>query len=150
MSAIRMAGEDDIRAIEPLMAAFNRAEGIAWHPPTMVPALRRLLREPRLGLVLLTHDAHAGAAIGYALATFGFDLEFAGVDAFLTELYVTPDQRGHGVGSRLLLAMLDVLRARGAGAVHLMVRPENETARALYERAGFETVPRIMMTHLLT
>jgi hypothetical protein len=34
------------------------------------------------------------------------------------------------------------VHAAGAGAVHLLVRPNNQPARSLYERAGFEAAPR--------
>ena len=42
------------------------------------------------------------------------------------------------------------MRAAGAGALHLLVRPENRSARRLYERAGFLRVPRLMMTKAFT
>lgn len=136
----------DEEAILPLMEAFNRAEGIAWRPVPMGAALRRLLGEPGLGLVLLARDGTSRAAAGYCLATFGFDIEFAGPDAFITEIFVTPACRNRGWGGALLDAAIDRLRRGGARAVHLMVRPENRRARALYEKRGFVTAPRIMMT----
>jgi ribosomal protein S18 acetylase RimI-like enzyme len=136
-------------AILPLMVEFNRVEGIAWKPEPMTAALRRLLREPELGLALVARDAASPALAGYAIATFGYDLEFAGRDAFVTELFVSPPFRQNGVGRRLVEATAGALRERGARAVHLMVRPENERARALYARLGFTLSPRILMTREL-
>ena len=60
---------------------FNQDEGITWKPDTMIPALRQLLNEPATGLVLLARDPLSGAAAGYGIVTFGFDIEYSGRDA---------------------------------------------------------------------
>lgn len=143
------AGLEHEAGIVPLMAAFNEAEAIPWRPGTMVPALRRLLSEPALGLGVVAQDPSTAALFGYALGTFGYDLEFAGADAFVTELYVEPAFRGRGVGRALLEGVVEEITRAGANAVHLMVRPENRSARALYERSGFRDVPRLLMTRPL-
>ncbi len=135
--------------IVPLMIAFNAAEHITWQPPTMIPALRDLLRRPELGLVLLARDRRSGACIGYAVATHGYDIEFSGPDAFIAELFVTGAMRGRGVGRQLLDSTVRALRARGTRAVHLMVRPENKSARALYDESGFQVIPRLLLTKRL-
>lgn len=131
------------------MAAFNADEGITWKPDTMIPALRQLLNEPATGLVLLARDPRSGAAAGYGIVTFGFDIEHSGRDAFITELFIESSYRGRGGGRQLLDALLSTLRARGINAVHLMVRPENTPARALYESREFRVVPRQLMTKRL-
>jgi ribosomal protein S18 acetylase RimI-like enzyme len=144
--AIALARIEDAPAIVPWMAAFNEAERIPWRPELMVPALHRVLNEENLGLVLVARAGEGQAVVGYSVATFGYDLEFAGRDAFVTELFVKPEARRRGLGRRLLEATLEQLRQRGANTVHLMVRPDNQRARALYERLGFEVSPRVMMT----
>lgn len=53
---------------------------------------------------------------------------------------VAPAGRGTGLGSRLLTALLDAARERGAGAVLLEVRSDNAAAIALYSRHGFERI----------
>jgi len=140
------AGLEDVPAIAPLMAAFNQNEAIPWRPDTMVPALRHLLSEPALGVLVVARDTATAELVGYALGTFGYDLEFAGADAFVTELYVAPACRRHGVGRALLDAIVKEIAEAGANAAHLMVRPENQSARALYARSGFREVPRLVMT----
>ncbi len=139
----------DERALVALMSAFNKAEGIAWQPGPMGDALRRLLAQPALGIVLLARERASGESAGYALATFGYDIEYGGLDAFVTELFVAPGYRCRGLGRFLLEAIISQVRQHGANAVHLMVRPDNTHARALYERLGFETAPRLMMTKRL-
>lgn len=143
---IRPARLADVAALLPLMAPFNESEGIPWRPRLVTRALRRLLREPPLGSVLVAARARRPRLVGYAVATFNYDLEFGGLDAFVTELFVHPDARQRGIGRRLLAAMVAHLRTEGALAVHLLVRPDNLAARLLYESAGFAEVPRVMMT----
>lgn len=135
--------------ILPLMIAFNVAEHIIWQPETMVPALRDLLQRPALGQVLLARDHVSRACIGYCVATHGYDIEFSGADAFITELFVDQGFRGQGVGRELLRATVRALRDRGTRAVHLQVRPENQSARSLYDQNGFQVIPRLLMTKSL-
>lgn len=146
---IRPARLGDAKALLALMAPFNRSEGIAWRPARVSVALRRLLREPRLGVVLVAEERSSDTILGYVVATYSYDLEFAGPDAFVTELFVRPDARGRGTGRRLLEAVERRVRSRGAAALHLLVRPENRGARRLYERSGFARVPRLMLTKVL-
>jgi ribosomal protein S18 acetylase RimI-like enzyme len=87
-----------------------------------------------------------GAVAGYAIVTWGYDLEFAGRDSFLTELYVVPAQRRRGFGRHGLAAAEALARANGAHAMHLQVRDDNARARALYEASGFVAPPRRLMT----
>jgi ribosomal protein S18 acetylase RimI-like enzyme len=82
------------------------------------------------------------------MVTFGYDLEFAGRDAFLTELWVDPPARGSGAGGAALALLDPELRALGVHALHLLVRPDNPALR-LYRRSGFVASPRITMTRRL-
>lgn len=57
-------------------------------------------------------------------------------------LFVAPEARGRGVGTRLLLAVAERARAEGRREVRLDVVDGNR-ARGLYEREGFRAVGRI-------
>jgi GNAT superfamily N-acetyltransferase len=54
----------------------------------------------------------------------------------VASLYVLPERRGGGIGSALLSAGLDELRAHGVHAT-LWVFTDNHPARAFYTRFGF-------------
>jgi len=60
--------------------------------------------------------------------------------ARIVSLAVDPDWRRCGVGTQLLFAGLQRLRALGRSFVRLEVRPDNLTARHLYQTAGFREV----------
>ena len=60
---------------------------------------------------LLEPDSHFGRAwilcaegrdVGYVVAAFGYSLEHRGRDAFVDELWVEPQWRGHGFGEAAL------------------------------------------------
>jgi GNAT superfamily N-acetyltransferase len=106
---LRDAREEDTDLLLLMMEDFNRVEEIAWDEVRMRPALMQLLSDPSLGRVVIAEGDHG--ATGYAVVTWGFDLEFAGRDAFLTELYVRPTFRRRGEARRLLERVEAIARA---------------------------------------
>jgi ribosomal protein S18 acetylase RimI-like enzyme len=54
-------------------------------------------------------------------------------------LAVSPAHQRRGLGRRLLLAVIEAARARGARRLTLHVLASNRDARRLYETLGFET-----------
>ncbi|HEX5467275.1 MAG TPA: ribosomal protein S18-alanine N-acetyltransferase [Candidatus Limnocylindrales bacterium] len=61
-------------------------------------------------------------------------------EAHVTTFAVLPGWRRLGIGSRLLLAILDLAKEIGAAVATLEVRLSNQGARRLYERFGFRPV----------
>lgn len=143
---LRLATPADAGALLPRVRALNAHEGIAIGEAELAAALQRLLADAALGGAWLVERDRA--AIGYAIVTFGYDLEFGGRDAYLTELWIDEPERARGAATAALAALPDELRARGVRALHLQVRPDNP-ARRLYERVGFVASPRVVMTKRL-
>lgn len=56
----------------------------------------------------------------------------------IEDLFVNPDYRSRGVGSRLLDAVENLVRQQGYSRVGLDVGVENVRARSLYERRGYQ------------
>jgi ribosomal protein S18 acetylase RimI-like enzyme len=147
-TALRLARATDGKQLLQMMADFSLGEGIAPDLRRLRTALGRLLRETELGRVWLILEA--GEVVGYAVLTFGYDLEFMGRDAFLTELYVRKELRGRGIGRRALALVERQAVRLQARAVHLMVRAENIRAFTLYASAGYEAPRRVMLSRLIT
>jgi ribosomal protein S18 acetylase RimI-like enzyme len=61
-----------------------------------------------------------------------------GTKAWIEDVVVDAEARGHGLGELLNRAALDEARARGAKDVSLTSRPSREAANRLYRRIGFE------------
>lgn len=146
MFSIRRAAPSDLALVLPRTRALNDHEGIAISDAHLEAALRTLLADATLGAVWLVQKS--GAVVGYAIVTFGYDLEFAGRDAWLTELWIDDAARSSGAGGAAL-ALLEVdLKSLDVKALHLQVRAENPAMR-LYQRAGFTAVPRTIMSRRL-
>jgi ribosomal protein S18 acetylase RimI-like enzyme len=61
-----------------------------------------------------------------------------GTKAWIEDVVVDAEARGHGVGELLNRVALDEARARGAKNVSLTSRPSRDAANRLYRRIGFE------------
>lgn len=131
----------------PLVEAFQDYERIPFERDAVRVGLARLLADARLGQVLLAEED--GVAVGYAILTYGYDLEFAGMDGYLTDIFLTDAARGRGLGHWLLNEAERAARAAGVVALHLLVAPHNQRAHHIYHRAGFQVSPRLFLTKLL-
>ena len=61
-------------------------------------------------------------------------------EAHVTTFAVLPAWRRHGIGARLMLALMELAREVGASVATLEVRLSNVAARNLYQRFGFRPV----------
>jgi ribosomal protein S18 acetylase RimI-like enzyme len=95
---------------------FNRCD--AFHAPASFVAFEK----------------GSGSPVGVVLASFiGADV------AHITELCVTPEARGAGLGYELLRRSASALGDAGAKRISVIVTAANEGAVRLYERCGFRT-----------
>jgi ribosomal protein S18 acetylase RimI-like enzyme len=146
MVSLRPATVSDLPTVFPRTRALNDHEGIEISDERLRAGLEKLLGNPGFGGVwLVTRD---GETIGYAIVTYGYDLEFGGREGWLTELWIDVDQRGAGAGAAVITALEAELKLRDVQAMHLQVRRENPAFR-LYERMGFVASPRTIMTRRL-
>ena len=142
MSGVRAADAEDLAPLLGMMEEFNRVERIEFRREATGPALARLIDDGALGRVLVLTDASQRDLAGYAVLSWGYDLEVGGRDAFLTEIFVRPEHRRRGWARLLLDELARLARQEGAGAIHLGVYPDNEPALQLYKSAGFQKIPR--------
>lgn len=134
-AALHLAGPDDLTALLPLVAAYHEFEGIASDTDHRESALAPLLEGSPLGCVYLIGPRRA--PVGYIVITFGWSMEFGGMEGFIDEFFVRQSVRGRGVGSEVLAGLLPQLDAAGLRALHLEARAGDERLRKLYARAGF-------------
>jgi len=76
----------------------------------------------------------AGVIVGFG------GVMVVGDEAHVTNLLVTPDARGRGIGRGLMLGLIEAAVESGARHLTLEVRSKNEAARALYARFGLAPV----------
>jgi diamine N-acetyltransferase len=83
--------------------------------------------------------------VGYVLFTFGFDIEFGGRFAVITDLYLQPGWRGKGLGAETLRFVAAECQSLGVRALQLEVEQDNVAAQALYRKFGFRQLTRLAM-----
>ena len=142
-AALTLAGGDDLDRVAALVAAFHAEAGITQADADRRAALQPLLEGSPHGCVYLIGPARA--PMGYVIITFGWSVEFGGLDGFVDELYLRPAVRRRGIATEALLALGQRLGAAGMKGLHLEVDRDNESAQALYRRSGFAPRPRYML-----
>jgi ribosomal-protein-alanine N-acetyltransferase len=120
----RMREEDIPRVVQIERASFPTP----WPPD----AYRREIRENRSACYLVARRGEE--IVGYA--GMWVILE----EAHITTIAVDPQWRGQKIGERLLVALIDAARERGAKWVTLEVRKSNHIAQRLYRKYGFREV----------
>lgn len=75
-----------------------------------------------------------GTLVGYIGALAVLD------EADITGVAVLPTLRRKGLADLLLAALIEEMKAKGIGVIHLEVREGNEAAKALYRKHGFMPV----------
>ena len=71
-----------------------------------------------------------------------------GLEAEVAELYVRAEDRGRGVGHRLMAEAMEVLRRRGVTFACVWTRGNNPAALAAYRAAGFAPTEQTVLTWL--
>ena len=113
-----------------------------------VPGARRFLgnivQYPGCGIFfrqgsMVAFDARAGWVAGMVLASM-----VAPENGHITQLCVTPQAQGSGLGRELLHRSMDALYRHGAKRVSLTVTAANHTAVELYRSAGFHEMRRFL------
>jgi len=135
MSAlVRYACLDDLDTLAPLFAAYR----VFYEQPHEVAAARHFLHE-RLALqesVLLLAELD-GQAAGFIQLYPSFCSIAAARIWILSDLYVTPKARQHGVARLLMDKARDHAIATGAIRLELSTAHGNTRAQALYESLGY-------------
>ena len=123
------------RVDDELVDAFERLipQLSSSSPAPSAEQLRELVSNPDTVLLLARVD---GLILGSL--TLVFYRIPTGLKAWIEDVVVDGEARGHGVGAELNLAALVEAKARGAKDVSLTSRPSREAANRLYRRIGFQ------------
>ncbi len=146
-NVLRVAHAEEADAVLRWIRRYYEHDGLDFDEAKAAPAVHRLLSDPAVGRVwFITKE---GRDFGYAVATFGFDVEFGGTLLTLTDLYLVPEARGRGLGSTALAELAEQARGLGARVLAFEVLRKNTQAQRFYQRAGFRALDRLPMFRLL-
>lgn len=136
MTKLTLATLEDMERVLPLVAAFHAEEGIAQDDAFRRAALLPLLEGTPHGCVYLAGPRRA--PIGYVIITFGWSIEFGGMDGFIDEIFIRPGVRGRGIATDILTSLPKRLSEAGMKALHLEVSRSNQAAQRVYQKLRFE------------
>jgi diamine N-acetyltransferase len=142
--SFRTATPADAVLLASLVRKYYEFDGIRYAPHEVEPGLDILLADPSLGQAWLV--LNGSQPVGYVIFTHGFDIEFGGRLALITDLYLEPDYRRRGIGRRILEHVEAYCRSNGLRGLELQVETDNSEARALYAKFGFEAADRIPLS----
>ncbi len=143
MTALHLAGPDDLDRVAALSAAFHAEQGIAQDDATRRAALMPLLEGTPHGCAYLIGPARA--PIGHIIITFGWSVALGGLDGVIDQFYLRPAVRGRGIATEVLAGLPRALGQAGLRALHLKIDRDNEPAQRLYARAGFRPSDRFIL-----
>lgn len=141
--SFRRAGSADVEQLLRLVEKYYTCDEIPFSTERLGVGLKLLLENDAFGLAFFMEAM--GICCGYFIVTFGFDAEFGGPLATLTDLYFEPEFRRQGLGRIALCKIENVCRERGALALELQVERHNGPAQRLYRSSGFQELDRIPM-----
>ena len=120
-----------------LVAAFERLiPQLSSSNPAPTETELAAICESEASVLLIAIDRDADDRILGSLTLAWFRIP-TGVRAWIEDVVVDEEARGHGVGELLNRAALDRARALDAKTVELTSRPSREAANRLYQRIGF-------------
>jgi GNAT superfamily N-acetyltransferase len=140
----KLESSDDLGEACDLLIRFFREE--AFDTPVEVIRRHTAIMAGLDNCGLFIAEA-SGKAIGIATISLEFGIEF-GWGAEMGDLYVLPEWRGPGLSHRLVLAIEDFLKGRGASFYQVTVTPYAQEAhdlKAFYDRLGFDSGGRLIL-----
>jgi ribosomal protein S18 acetylase RimI-like enzyme len=147
-AALHLAKPEDLTKLCDMVAAFHAEEGLKSTEDSRRAAIAPLLEGIPHGAAYLIGPVRS--PIGYVIVTFGWSIEFGGMDGFIDEIFVRPTIRKRGIASEVLNNLPKALANAGLKALHLEVDRQNEATQRLYTRAGFKGRERyVLMTKTL-
>jgi ribosomal protein S18 acetylase RimI-like enzyme len=141
-AAIEIATSSTPELVEALARLLPQ---LSSSPPPDAAALEEIIAQPNNALFVARVEGRIVGSL--LLAMFRAP---SGLKAWIEDVVVDLEARGHGVGEALNLAAIDVARGWGAKSVSLTSRPSREAANRLYLRIGFEVRNTNIYRYVLT
>jgi len=136
---LKLAGEQDLPLLLELVREFYAIDRHDYDEGRVLAALPALLESEQYGVIWLIGEP----VRGYAVVTWSYSIESGGREALLDEIYLR--DRGEGIGTAALQAILSDLQERGLSRMFLETERHNAQVRRFYARAGFQLEDSLWM-----
>jgi len=145
-TTIHLVAHADLGAAAALFEAQLHEHGVPASAHDLQPVVATVTSDPRHGFMLVARVD--GRAVGVIYVAMLLSLEHAGTIGWLEELYVLPEFRGAGLGSRLVGESVSRAASLGWKGVELEIMDGHERVAGLYLRHGFEPLSRSRFCHI--
>ncbi|GGG59079.1 hypothetical protein GCM10011415_01130 [Salipiger pallidus] len=135
MKSLHLADLSDADKVVAMTLAFHAEQGFDSDEDHVRGAILPLLEGIPHGALWVIGPRKS--PVGYVAVSFGWSLEFGGLDAVVDEIYVRPAVRRRGMGGDALHQLSLGLREGGIRAMHLEVARADEQAQRFYRRNRF-------------
>lgn len=132
---MHLCGPQDLDRVTALAGQFHAEMGRDLTDVERRAAFAPLLDGSPHGAAYLFGPARAPT--GYLVISFGWSVEFGGLEARIDEIFVRDKVRRRGIGSEAINAIARALAAAGVLVLHLEIDADRPDARRFYHQAGF-------------
>jgi len=109
--------------------------------------LEMIIDNPATGTILVVRQG--GAVVGMVNLLYTVSTALGKRVAIFEDMVVAPPQRGSGIGSSLLEAVLAHAAQQGCGRITLLTDADNGGAQRFYRRHGFVDSPMVPLRRIL-
>jgi GNAT superfamily N-acetyltransferase len=127
----------DLERVLGFIREYYKFDGIPFRSREIKEGLEVLLRDRSIGRVWLIRLGEQ--EVGYFILTFGYDLEFGGRQATLTDLYIADGYRRLGLGSKTLQFLEENLPGICSRSTGASSRAEKHRGTSVLPQVGFRT-----------
>lgn len=134
---VRKATLADEEAVAVLIRELGQAVGVTGdvNPVSWYSTLRKMIASPEWSFLLAESGSKRDGLLVLLILP---SLYHGGNYAAITELIVTSDAQGKGVGATLVEEAKRIARTMGCDELDVSVEVENQQAKGFYEKLGFE------------
>ncbi|KUJ37561.1 GCN5 family acetyltransferase [Streptomyces sp. NRRL F-5122] len=140
---VRPGVESDLVALTDLYNHYVRETPITFDTAVFTPQERRpwLLSHPEDGphRLMVATDPESGTILGYTTSS-AFRPKPAYATSVEVTVYLAPQAKGRGVGTRLYSALFDSLAGQDLHRAYAGIAQPNEASVRLHERLGFRHI----------
>jgi GNAT superfamily N-acetyltransferase len=134
---VNAAKQDDLPALCSLLQhLFSQEAEFTPNRDLQAQGLSAILADPNAGLILVARADDQ--VIGMVVLLYTISTSLGGRVALLEDMIVAPDQRGRGVGTKLIKQAIANAERDGCRRITLLTDADNELAQQFYRRNGFE------------
>lgn len=134
--AYHVATSKDLDVLLQLVEEFHQVEKLPFDPVLDRVSLQQFLNNPTMGKTWLIYERNR--VIGYVAVTFSYSIEFRGIGACVDELYLRASHRGQGIGTKTLRFVERACRTMGISTLSLVVHHNNDRAKRVYQKVGYD------------